>query len=161
MKNNTQTLPDSLIWRASTHEDKARSQSWYIGFALASIGLMAFAFFYDHSLTTIITFGLIIVIVLWLSHNPRSITYKITKTGLAAGSTVYPYKIVKQFWILYSPPEVKKLNFVTTAYLNNQISFDLGDQDPMLVKLVLGQYIPEDLDREESFSETLARTLKI
>ena len=57
--------------------------------------------------------------------------------------------------------EIKTLNFETTAYLNNQISFQLGSQNPIELKLFLSQYLPEDLDRTESLTETLARSLKI
>lgn len=78
-----------------------------------------------------------------------------------SGEILYPYKIIKKFWLVYNPPITKTLNFETTAYLNNRISIQLGSQDPVAVKLYLSQYLPEDLDRTESLSETLARTLKI
>ncbi len=162
MANQTQKLPETLIWQAASKQAAPRSSQWYVIFAVVSLALLAFAVFYDRSPITIITFVLLIGVVYTLStQTPHTLTYKITKTGLAAGNNVYPYKIIKQFWILYNPPEVKKLSFETTAYLNNQISFELGNQDPMIVKLVLSQYLPEDLQREESLSEVLARKLKI
>ncbi len=162
MENQTQQLPETLTWKAMSKQQTAHSPQWYLGFTLGSIALLAFAIFYDRSIITIITFVLLIgVVYIFSTQSPQSITYKITTTGLSAGSTVYPYKIIKQFWILYNPPEVKKLCFMTTAYLNNQIVFELGNQDPLLVKLVLAQYLPEDLQREESLTEALARKLKI
>jgi hypothetical protein len=74
---------------------------------------------------------------------------------------VYSFKTIKIFWLDYRPPEIKTLNFITTAYINNQITIQLGDQDPVAVKLLLKQYLPEDLNREESLTEMLARKLKI
>ncbi len=162
MTKQTQQLPETLIWQAASKQSSPHSPQWYLGFTVVSLALLAFAVFYDRSIITIITFLLIIgVVYIFSTQSPRQVTYKITTTGLAAGTTVYPYKIIKHFWILYYPPEVKKLNFRTTAYLNNQITFELGEQDPMIVKLVLGQYLPEDLEREETLTEVLARKLKI
>jgi hypothetical protein len=157
----SQKLPETLTWKADSHDQPQRSLAWYIGFGLVSGGLIIFGI-YTHSILTIITFCVIIVALLvFLSQSPRTITYKATKTGLVSGNTVYPYKIIKIFWIVYNPPTIKTINFETTAYLNNQISFQLGSQNPIELKWFLSQYLPEDLDRTESFTETLARSLKI
>ena len=160
MPNNHQ-LPESVTWKAQSHQVQTRTSVWYAGFGFVSLGLILFAIF-THSVITLITFVLMIAVMLILSAQaPRSLTYKLTKTGIAAGSTVYPYKIIKTFWIVYNPPEVKTLNFETSAYLNNKISLELNEQDPVMVKRFLSQYLVENLDRDESITETLARRLKI
>ena len=154
-------LPDTLTWKAPSHIEHQRAPGWYLLFIICSLGLLAFAF-YIKSITAGITFFLIVAIVFILSNqSSREITYKVTKSGIVAGNMVYPYKIIKRFWIIYNPPEVKILNFETTAYLNNRVVLQLGHQDPVQLKLVLGNYIPEDLEMEESVTETLARKLKI
>ena len=138
-----------------------RSPAWYLIFALVALGFLSFAV-YTHSLLTFITFILIILTVLAISIQPaREITYKVTTTSISAGNIVYPFKIIKKFWITYNPPIVKTLKFETTAYINNKITLQLGSLDPVLLKLVLSQYLPEDLDAEETFAETMARRLKI
>ncbi len=110
----------------------------------------------------VVTFVVIIFsVLLFTSQQPKTLIFKASKTGIVSGGIVYPYKTVKTFWIIYNPPTVKTLNFETSAYLNSQISLELGSQDPVELKLFLNQYIPEDLDREESFTDTLARNLKI
>jgi len=154
-------LPDSLTWRAHAQEKHERSNQWYIIFGLVFLGLVAFAVFIDHNVLTLITFVVMFAVVLLFTLQPTSvITYQITPSGIHIGSTEFSYKIIKSFWIVYTPG-VKTLNFETTAYLNNTITAQLGDQDPVEVKLVLDQYIPEDLDRGESATQTLARKLKI
>ena len=104
---------------------------------------------------------IIFSIILFSGQSARTITYKVTKTGITSGNSVYGYKTIKKFWILYNPPAIKTLNLETTAYLNNIVSMELGRQDPVELKLYLSQYLPEDLDREESLSDILARNLKI
>ena len=158
MKNK---ISETLSWTAPSHIRPKRSLNWYLGFSLIAAGLIAYAV-YTRSILTFITFFLIIIVLPIFSSQPtREVTYKATKTGIAVGKIIYPYKIIRKFWILYHPPEVKTLNFETTAYLNNRVIVQLGSQDPVELKLVLSQYLPEDLDQEESFSETLARKLKI
>jgi hypothetical protein len=158
---NKNELPESITWNAPSHKKHSHSVLWYLGYGLVSLGLIAFAL-YSHSIMTMITFILVIVVVLVISVQPvREKNYKLTRTGIVSESTIYPYKIIKKFWITYNPPEIKTLNFQTTAYLNNIIDIELGKQDPVAVKLFLAQYLFEDLNHEESFSATLARRLKI
>jgi hypothetical protein len=153
-------IPETVSWKAQSHIEHSRSMGWYILFALVGLGLLAYAF-YTQSITAGITFFLIIIVLLVLTNQPsREVTYKITKTGISVGNQTYPFKIIKKFWIVYNR-EVKTLNFETTAYLNNQISLQIGKQNPVEIKLILSEYLPEDLEKEESITESLARRLKI
>jgi hypothetical protein len=154
-------LPQTIVWKASSHTQHKRTYAWYLGFGIISLGLILFALF-THSILTLITFILLIVVVFIFATQPAvKVSYKLTNVGIEAGSITYPYKIIKKFWITYNPPTIKTLSFETSAYLNNKVSLQLGDQDPVMVKSFLNQYLPEDLDRQDSLSETLARGLKI
>jgi hypothetical protein len=158
---NKKTLPEIVTWKASDIQHHQRPAAWYMGLAIVSIGLIGFAL-YNHSIIMLITFVLIVFVIFILSLQPsRLVTYKITRTGVAIGRVNYPYQVIKKFWIAYNPPETKTLNLETTAYLNNRVIIQLGNQDPIEVKLYLSHYLEEDLDRIESFSESLARSLKI
>lgn len=155
------TVPETLEWKAPSHIQHQRSPSWYFFLILVGVALLAYAI-YSRSLLTGITFVLIILVILVLStQKPREITYKITKTGITAGTRSYPFKVIKKFWIFYDPPHTKTLNLETSAYLNNRVVIQLDKQDPVMVKMVLSKYLKEDLDKEESFSDKLARNLKI
>ncbi|HTL39362.1 MAG TPA: hypothetical protein VL306_00920 [Methylomirabilota bacterium] len=159
--NPKSNLPETLTWKSPSHLAHKRSALWYIFFGLGSLGLLAFAL-YDRHIITIITFVLIILMIFLIISQPqREIVSKITKNGIHIGDTEYPYKIIKRFWIVYNPPQVKTLNFETTTYINNRITVQLGSQDPLLVKRVLSQYLLEDLDQQESTADILARKLKI
>ena len=161
-KKSTSSLPKEFSWNGPSHQLIERSPAWYLGFGLAALIGIAFALFYDRGITTIITFALIIVVVFILASQPqRTVKYKISPLGLWANQTLYPLPAVKKFWIDYHPPEIKTFNFETSAYLNNKVSFQLGDADPVAVRLVAKQYLAEDLDHDYTLAETLARKLKI
>jgi hypothetical protein len=162
MKNKSvKNLPESITWKALSSIPHQRNSAWYLIFGLVSLGLIIFGV-YNKSILTVITFIAVIAAVLVLSsQQPREVAYKANKSGLLFGNTLYPYKIIKTFWIVYNPPQIKTLNFETTAYLNNRIVMQLGNQNPVELKLFLSQYLREDLERTESLTETLARNLKI
>jgi len=154
-------VPKEIKWEANSHIPHNRSSSWYLIFGLVALGLIVFAI-YTHSITTTITFVAIILTIMALaSQKPKTITHKLTRSEIITGKNIYPYKIIKTFWINYNPPLTKTISFETTAYLNNKVTLQLGDQDPVTVKLFLSQYLREDLHREETFTETIARQLKI
>jgi hypothetical protein len=154
-------VPETLSWKAPSHIQHRRSSGWYLIFALVGLGLIAFSL-YIQSITASITFFLVLMVLLIVNtQQSREVTNKITKTGIVSGEVVYPFKIIKRFWILYNPPEVKTLNFETTAYINNRVVIQIANQDPVVLKLVLSEYIPEDIEMEETVTESLARKLKI
>lgn len=149
-----------LSWEAPEFAEHQRSKNWYIGFAAVSIMLIGFAVWLG-SIITIITFCLLSAVGFGFAvQKPKQMTYSITNQGIIVGPSIYPYKNIRKFWIIYDPPHVKTLNFETTAYLNNIISIELGNQDPLPVKLTLKNNLLEDLDREESLSDMIARKAK-
>lgn len=160
MKSQNNNSLQEISWPAEEFKHQPKSFAWFIGFTIVSIALVVYAVF-SKSVMTIIAFVLLITVAyLYAVKNPRILEHKITKTGIKAGNNLYPYKNIKKFWIVYQPPEVKTLNIETTAYLNNEVTIQLGNQDPVAVKLALRNYVPEDIDKEESLTDALGRKLK-
>jgi len=151
-----------ISWQALDMAPKNRSPFWYMVFAILSAGAIIFALFYDGSVLTLITFILMIsVIVLFSFHPPKKINHEINPEGIIVGENFYPYSIIRKFWIEYQPPHTKTLNFETSTYLNNKIIVQLGDQNPVDVKMMLSEYLVEDLEHQYSLREILAKRLKI
>jgi hypothetical protein len=153
-------IPDKIVWDADEFLFHPKSFVWYVAFFIFSAGLITYAIF-SKSILTIVTFALVIISAFVFSRRkPRVIRHEIGPTGIILGDTEYPYKNIKKFWIIYEPPAIKTINIETTAYVNPHIAIQLGDQDPMPVKLLLRKFLPEDLDKEEAFTDTLARRIK-
>lgn len=160
MPNKKTENQTSISWTALEFVAHPKTPLWYLGFGVIALGLMVFGIF-SQSIITIITFALLIIVAyVFAVKSPRRQTYELDARGIRVNDIIYPYKNIKTFWLVYNPPEVKALNFETTAYLNNLVSIELANQNPVAVKLFLNRYLPEDLDREESFSEVLARKVK-
>jgi hypothetical protein len=149
----------NLRWEALEFKTHERTNFWYIGFAVIAIALIAYAIF-THNLLTTLTF--IVLAAVWLIYSlqtPRIAEHELSPAGIRINRSLFPYKNIKKFWIIYSN-ENKTLNFETTAYLNNRISLQLGNQNPTAIKQFLKTYLPEDLNMEESLTDVLARKIK-
>jgi hypothetical protein len=150
-----------ISWQAPEFEHHAKHPLWYIGFAIVAGALIVYSIF-SGSLITIIMFALIVALAFGYAHRqPRVMNHDLTLTGVILGDTMYPYKNIKKFWIVYEPPQVKTLNLETESYLNSHVTIQLGDQDPVAVKLFLQKYLIEDLNREESFVDIISRRLRL
>jgi len=154
------SLKNAIEWTAYEYQYVPKSTSWHIAYSIMSALLIGYAV-YSRSLMTIITF-VVLSVVGWLFaiRKPKKMLYGLSTTGVVMDTTSIPYKNIKNFWILYKPPHVKTLNFETTAYLNRTVSIELGNQDPLEVKRFLQNYLLEDLDREESLTDIIARHIK-
>ncbi|MBI3952389.1 MAG: hypothetical protein HY336_00335 [Candidatus Doudnabacteria bacterium] len=153
-------MSDNISWQAQEFKEHDKPRSWFIIFGVVCLALIAYAV-YQKSIITIITFGLLTALSAYFAvKKPKVLTHIITPNGIVVGDVVYPYKTIKTFWIVYAPPQVKTLNFETSAYINRFVTLELGSQDPLAVKMALKNYLIEDLDREESFSDSIARKLK-
>jgi hypothetical protein len=155
-----QKHPEIIDWEASEYPHHEKGISWHISYIVISAALVVYAA-YSKSIITTIAFVLL-AIVGWIFANrqPERVRYQLNSNGVVMGSLLIPYKNIKNFWIIYNPPQVKTLNLETTALLNRLISIELENQDPVAVKNYLQNYLMEDLDREESLSDIITRKSK-
>lgn len=154
------TNTTAISWTALEFEPRERQVIWFVGFFLVFGALIAYAIFSRSLITTIMFSVLAVVSFGFAIKKPRRLGHILSPAGIQVGNTFFSYKQIKKFWIDYNPPLTKTLNFETTAYLNNLITLQLENQDPIEVKSFLKKYLLEDLDREESLSEAIARKLK-
>lgn len=149
----------NVKWHALKFIPHQKTAVWFITFFVIAGALITYAI-YTRNLLTIVTFSIFTVIVLIFAvQKPGNLEYEISTTGVRMGQMFIPYRNIKKFWIIYHP-ENKTVNFETTAYLNNQISLQLGSQDPIVIRQFLKNYLQEDLEKEESLSEIISRKVK-
>jgi hypothetical protein len=83
--------------------------------------------------------------------------------GLVIGTRFYDYDEIKNFSIVYKPKEdIKNIYLTFSSNLRNRIAIPLIDQDPLVVRRYILQYVDEDLERNhEPVSESIGRMLKL
>jgi hypothetical protein len=91
------------------------------------------------------------------------IDFVLEEEGIVIGSKFYDYDEIKNFSIVYKPKEnIKNLYLTFNNNLKNRITIPLIDENPLIIRRYLLQYLDEDLDRNhEPVSESIARMLKL
>lgn len=139
-----------------------KGDSWWI-----ILGLIGGVFLVYSVLTFNFLFSIAIILIYFIifthqSYNPREIEFIITELGVIIDDTFYPYHEIKQYWILYNPPEVKYLYLDIKKFISPVRRIPLQDINPLFVREVLSKYLFEELSPDdEPFSDALGRALKL
>lgn len=139
-----------------------RSTGWWIFSGLLALGLIIWSLRSGNFLFAMIIIVVALIVAFTSKREAPVVEFQITEDGLKVGSNFYEWKKIKKFWIIYKPPEVKRLYFQLTSVLPPSLSIPLEKQDPVKIRDILLRYCLEDLEKdEESFSDFLGRKLKI
>lgn len=149
-------------WNFPEFVKHQRGLGWLIFMAILSLGLIVWSFWTANILFAFIIIIIAIIIILQTKREPLDLNFQITDDGLKVGSNFYEWKRIEKFWIIYKPPEVKKLYFKLNSILPPSLSIPLEKENPIQIREILLKYALEDLEKdEETFSDFLGRSLKI
>ena len=155
--------PDKISWQIPEHDYYKRSWKWYLIASIIAVALIVYAI-----LTANYTFIIIIVIASALilftyDREPRMINFSLEEEGIVFDTRFYDYDEIKNFSVIYKAQEnVKKLYFILNNSLKPRLSIFLEDQDPVMIRNFLLEYLDEDLDRKhEPISEAISKKLKL
>ncbi|MFA6098868.1 MAG: hypothetical protein WCV50_03780 [Patescibacteria group bacterium] len=154
------TLAD---WKFPEFIKHKRKFGWYVIVFILIGALMIFAILTSNPLFAILIFLFVIIYFFRTRREPATLEVIINEDGVSIGEkTFYIWKQIKSFWIIYEPPEVKNLYLDFKSGLRPSISISLENQNPLRIRKILSEYLPEDIEKEnESFSDGLQRMLKL
>jgi len=135
--------PGRITWRAREYEHRPKNKRrvLIIGLFLSAIVIYAIA---TQSPIMAITFILIgIVGYLGLTREAPVLDIFIDIEGIHIGNEVYPYENIRSFWVFYEPGERKCISIHTNGDLTPYVHIPLGTTDPLQVRAVLLQFLPE------------------
>ncbi len=151
-----------VSWETWEYPKYERTRFWYIAAGIVGIGLLIFAV-----LTGSFLFAVLIImvgIIFFLSHlrEPARIKIHVTTNGILIGRSFYGFHEIKDFAIVYRPPDVKLLYVDFVSVLHPLISVPLEDADPNNVRTSLIPYVMEDLERtDETLTDLISRLYKL
>jgi hypothetical protein len=138
-------LPNNVLhfWSAPEYEMKEKSQKWLMVAALILIVFISYAV-YSNSPIMAFTFILIGVVgYILINKKPNVVEFAITDDGVAVGNELYEYHNIHSFWIFYEPGEIKAISLFIDSKLNPYVHIPLANEDPVKIRELLLQYIPE------------------
>lgn len=150
-----------MHWDFPEYDQYVRPRRWYV--VMGSLaGLLA--------LTALLSRNFLFLVIILLAafvlfareaRPPRPVRIDLTDRGVSVGRDFTTYQDLESFWIIYDPPEVKKLYLAGRGALRPPLGVPLTDRNPVKVREILRQYLKEDLDREEPPADQVSRNLRI
>jgi hypothetical protein len=149
-----------LHWRAPEYEKYERGKKWYLYVALVLLAIIGYAVYTDSPIMAI-TFVLIGVVgYIFLNRDPQTIDFAVTGDGIIAGREMYDFDAIKSFWIFYEPHDIKVVSLHTKSILMPFVHIPIHDEDPVEIRRVLLEYIPE-AKQDPSLVDTFERLIGI
>lgn len=146
-------------WEALEFTYYEKTASWYVVTALVGIILILYALFTKNPVMTITFILIFSVIFLYANKKPLTIKFSITPKGIKLGDRIYYFDCLESFWMFYNPPHVKYISLKSKKTLMPIIRIPLGKANPLEVRKILLQYLPEE-EQHESLIDILARIVR-
>lgn len=154
---------DILVnWEVDEYPHHERSRAWYVLTGLIGIGLIVYAVLTSNFLFAIIILMSAVIMMLSLFTKPDKIPVIITSTGIVIGDMYYDFQSIRDFSIVYDPPDVKLLYLDFFALTHPMLSVPLEDIDPNIVRESLLPFCLENFKRnEENLTDLVRRLYKL
>jgi hypothetical protein len=151
-----------VAWSFREYENPERSRRWYIITSLVAIFLLATAVLMSDFLFALIVILMAIILFIVHSKETEDVNFIIAETGIVLAGKFFGYKDFDNFWIVYEPEGAKNVYFKFKSSVRGSLRIPLGETNPLSVREVLLEFLPEDLEKEEEpTSEVLAKKFKI
>lgn len=139
-----------------------RSRGWYIAYIVFTLAMFALALRIENYTFFAVLFLASLILLIRLRRTPPDIHFAIREEGVEVGSGFYPWREFKDFWIIYRPPEVKKVYLHFTSSIRPDLDVALESQNPLVVRQFLNEHLIENKAKEEEpLSDQLTRFFKI
>lgn len=150
-----------IAWQFPEFPYYRRGQRWYTVAGVVAAAAFVTSIFQKNPLFSVILILLAIIYVMIGQRKPRQIAFAVRESGIEVDRDFYRWEELDQFWIVYHPPEIKKLFFRFTTPLRPALTVQLEKENPVSVRKILLDYLSEDLSGEEPTSDQIGRVLKL
>ena len=132
-----------LAWKA--HPSPSPYPRLFSTFIGVLLGIAGIVFFVRHEVMfpiVLIASSLLLIIHKGKKSEPVSIA--ITQAGVIINDSAHSHATWKSFWVEYQPGGIQELSLESHAWHAPYVKVPLTGQDPLIVRDVLMQYLPEE-----------------
>lgn len=151
-----------FTWNFSEYIEYERSTGWHVMFIVLLGAGIIYAIVIANFLFALflILFG--VIVGLQLRRPPLQVEFTISENGIGIGTRFYDWDDIRNFRIVYKPPEIKRLYIDVKNIFSLDFSVPLEDQTPDEIRKILKKYLKEDTEKkEETLIDGISRWLKI
>ena len=151
-----------MAWDTWEFPPVERSRRWYLIVGAVGLGMITYALLTSNYGFAIILIMFAVLLVLKDLKKPAKVTAAITTHGVVFDHEFFDYEKIKDFSVVYNPPDVKNLYITFNNRLSPMLSIPLEEANPVRLRQTLLPYIFENLDRDdESLTDILTRVYKL
>lgn len=148
-----------LSWEAPEYKHYPKNLAWFITLFIVISCFILYLIVRNDYFGAISVFVITAIATAFALHEPKIITYTISDKGFHIGDNLIRYRAIKHFWVDNENGN-KTLHIETIAYFNHMHQVELGEQDPLLVRAVLVELLPEHPDPMKTIPQRIAHRIK-
>lgn len=149
-------------WETWEYPPVERSRRWYMIASAIGVFLLLYALLTANFVFAVIIIMFAVITLMRDLRKPERIAVYITTSGIVFGHDFYPYQDVRDFSIIYNPPEVKTLYVTFHGMLAPTLTVPLEEANPNDVRKALLPYAFENLNREREYlTDLISRLYKL
>ncbi|MBI3256061.1 MAG: HXXEE domain-containing protein [Candidatus Andersenbacteria bacterium] len=146
-------------WQAEEHTHRPKNSTWFAMFAAAItivVGTLVFLGNFMGAVTMAFVGGLTYYVA---QKKPAIFRYRILVDGIAINNFLYHFRDLAVFNIVYEPGVVKTVLLRSKRTLAPMIHMEIGEADPVAMRDILLEFLPEDQEMTEPIVDIWARRL--
>lgn len=144
-------------WQAPEHTHRPKSARWFVVLAVAVTVLVGF-FLFSFNFIGAVTTALIGSLLYWVAQKkPAVVRYRILVDGVAIGTLLYHFRDLAAFNIVYEPNETRTVILRSQRRFTPLLHMEIGEADPVAIRDILIEFLPEDQDLQEPLVDIMAR----
>lgn len=148
-------------FETTIQRDVQRSRGWFIAWSIFFAAAVLLNLWLHQYLGAVALTLLAVLLFFSVSQRPKKIKVALLATGLTIGKQHMAWHELENFWILHEPPDLNRLHIKRRARMLNELTIELGQENPLKIRDLLLPWLPEDPTREESRVDFVTRSLKL
>lgn len=149
-------------WTVKEYEQYERNRAWHVIMITLAVLLIVYGIFSQNFLFVLIIVLAGIILFVQSKQTPPEVNIAITNVGVVINNRLYEYRELKDFYLVYQPPETKMLFIDTKSSLRPLLRIGLEDMNPLDVRFALREFLTENVEKEEEpFMDEMARKWRI
>jgi len=149
-----------LEWRAEEHTHRPKSPLWFAVLAAGTTVVIGLQLFFFANFIGAMTIALVGGLIYYIAQQkPATVRYRIMVDGVAFNNVLFHYQDLDSFNVIYEPGETKTVILRSNRRFAPLVHMEIGEVDPVEIRDILLEFLPEDLELEEPLVDILARRL--
>ena len=146
-------------WQAHEHTHRPKGPKWFVALAASTTVVVGALLLMGNFIGAMTMAAVGAVTYAIAQREPAVMRYRILVDGVAMNNLLYHFRDLLAFNIVYEPGEVKTVILRSKRTFAPFIHMEIGDADPVAIRDILLEFLPEDQEMQEPLVDIAARRL--